>query len=152
MVSFSLPCSITSRLYHFFSSLYVSQNILFSLNALQDTAAGRPSFVFLGLIKMTVCGQLDNQTLLVGCFQPIEMRTSSDEDLKLTDTLAYYTCESSAAKDLLYRRSRALADYHSANKALDRARARQRDIAIADEQQTVAHKRFNEISEKARLG
>ncbi|VDD81191.1 unnamed protein product [Mesocestoides corti] len=81
---------------------------------------------------------------------PIEMRVAADEDLKLSDTLAYYSAESAAAKDLLYRRSRALADYHAANKALDKARAKQRDIAAADSQQVATHKRFTDISETAR--
>ncbi|VDN20565.1 unnamed protein product [Dibothriocephalus latus] len=55
----------------------------------------------------------------------MEMRIAADEDLKLTDTLMYYTNDSAAAKSLLYRRSRALADYQNANKALDKARAKQ---------------------------
>lgn len=80
------------------------------------------------------------------------MRVTADEDLKLADTLAYYSAESAAAKDLLYRRSRALADYAAANRALDRARAKQRDIAAADAQQAAAHKRFTDISQMARRG
>ena len=80
------------------------------------------------------------------------MRMTADEDLKLTDTLAYYSAESAAAKDLLYRRSRALADYTAANRALDRARAKQRDIEAANEQQASAHKRFMDISQRARRG
>ncbi|VDK35501.1 unnamed protein product [Taenia asiatica] len=81
---------------------------------------------------------------------PLQMRITADEDLKLADTLAYYSAESAAAKDLLYRRSRALADYTAANRALDRARAKQRDIAAADAQQAAAHKRFTDISQMAR--
>lgn len=64
----------------------------------------------------------------------------------------YYTDESSAAKDLLYRRSRALADYQHANRALDKARAKQRDISSADQAQATSHKRFNDISDMARRG
>ncbi|KAH9279037.1 Sorting nexin-6 [Echinococcus granulosus] len=85
-----------------------------------------------------------------GAFYPLQMRVTADEDLKLTDTLAYYSAESAAARDLLYRRSRALADYAAANRALDRARAKQRDITAADEQQAAAHKRFTDISQMAR--
>uniref|UniRef100_A0A0V0J8L1 PX domain-containing protein n=1 Tax=Schistocephalus solidus TaxID=70667 RepID=A0A0V0J8L1_SCHSO len=81
---------------------------------------------------------------------PLEMRIAADEDLKLTDTLMYYTNDSAAAKSLLYRRSRALADYQNANKALDKARAKQRDIATADAHQAETHKRFIDISESAR--
>ncbi|CDS36664.1 sorting nexin 6 [Echinococcus multilocularis] len=85
-----------------------------------------------------------------GALYPLQMRVTADEDLKLTDTLAYYSAESAAARDLLYRRSRALADYAAANRALDRARAKQRDITAADEQQAAAHKRFTDISQTAR--
>lgn len=80
------------------------------------------------------------------------MRVTADEDLKLADSLGYYRAESSAAKDLLYRRSRALADYASANKALDKARAKQRDIAAAEANQMAMHKRFTDISQMARRG
>ncbi|VUZ40117.1 unnamed protein product [Hymenolepis diminuta] len=81
---------------------------------------------------------------------PLQMRVTADEDLKLADSLGYYRAESSAAKDLLYRRSRALADYASANKALDKARAKQRDIAAAEANQMAMHKRFTDISQMAR--
>ncbi|KAM7538837.1 hypothetical protein Aperf_G00000050553 [Anoplocephala perfoliata] len=85
-----------------------------------------------------------------GALYPLQMRVTADEDLKLADSLGYYSSESSAAKDLLYRRSRALADYASANKALERARAKQRDIAAADASQMAMHKRFTDISQMAR--
>ncbi len=58
----------------------------------------------------------------------IEGRVASDQDLKLSDTLRYHGRDASAAKDLLYRRLRCLANYESANKALDRARTRNRDV------------------------
>ncbi|XP_053417703.1 sorting nexin-32 isoform X3 [Nycticebus coucang] len=57
----------------------------------------------------------------------LEGRVASDEDLKLSDMLRYYMRDSQAAKDLLYRRLRALADYENANKALDKARTRNRE-------------------------
>ena len=34
-----------------------------------------------------------------------------------------------AAKDLLYRRTRSLVDYENANKALDKARTKNKDVA-----------------------
>ena len=43
--------------------------------------------------------------------QKIENRVSTDEDLKLSDTLRYYMRDTTAAKNLLYRRLRCLADY-----------------------------------------
>ena len=53
---------------------------------------------------------------------------ASDEDLKLSDTLRYYMHDSAAAKNLLYRRIRALANYETATKNLDKARAKNKDV------------------------
>ena len=53
---------------------------------------------------------------------------ASDEDLKLSDTVRYYMRDSLAAKHLLYRRARALANYEAANKALDKARSKNKDV------------------------
>lgn len=61
--------------------------------------------------------------------QKLEGRVASDEDLKLSDTLRYYMRDSAAAKDLLYRRTRSLADYEAANKALEKARTKNKDVA-----------------------
>ena len=49
-------------------------------------------------------------------------------DLKLADLLRYYLHDSQACKDLLYRRSRSLANYENANKELDKARAKGKNI------------------------
>lgn len=49
-------------------------------------------------------------------------------DLKLSDTLRYYMGDTFAAKRLLYRRLRCLSNYEAANKNLERARARNRDV------------------------
>lgn len=60
--------------------------------------------------------------------QKIENRVSTDEDLKLSDTLRYYMRDTTAAKNLLYRRLRCLADYEGANRALEKARAKNKDV------------------------
>ena len=52
----------------------------------------------------------------------------SDEDLKLSDTLRFYVHDSAAAKDLLYRRSRTLANFDLANRALEKARTKSKDV------------------------
>lgn len=62
-------------------------------------------------------------------FQKLEGRVASDEDLKLSDTLRYYMRDSSAAKDLLYRRTKSLSDYEAANKALEKARTKNKEVA-----------------------
>ena len=62
-------------------------------------------------------------------FQKCEGRVASDEDLKLSDTLRYYTRDSNAAKNLLYRRLRSLTNYENANKALEKARSKNKEVA-----------------------
>jgi len=79
-----------------------------------------------------------------------EARVGTDEELKEADTLRYFTRETQAGKDLLYRRMRRLANYEAANKNLERARARNRDIAKAEEEQATACKKFEDISALAK--
>lgn len=63
----------------------------------------------------------------------MEGRVSSDQDLKLGDTLRYYQRDSNAAKALLVRRLRCLAAYETANRSLERARAKNKDVhAVSD--------------------
>lgn len=77
---------------------------------------------------------------------------ASDEDLKLSDMLRYYMRDSQAAKDLLYRRLRALADYENANKALDKARTRNREVQTAESHQQLCCQRFERLSDLAKQG
>lgn len=58
----------------------------------------------------------------------MEARVSSDQDLKLGDTLRYYQRDSDAAKALLIRRLRCLAAYEAANRNLEKARAKNKDV------------------------
>ncbi|XP_037760047.1 sorting nexin-32 isoform X2 [Chelonia mydas] len=80
----------------------------------------------------------------------LEGRVASDEDLKLSDLLKYYMRDSQAAKDLLYRRLRALADYENANKALDRARMRNKEVKPAEVHQQLCCQRFEQLSASAK--
>jgi sorting nexin-5/6/32 len=80
----------------------------------------------------------------------VENRVASDEDLKLSDTLRYYMRDSSAAKNLLYRRRRCLANYETANKNLDKARAKNRDVGAAEQGQQEACDKFEAMSAKAK--
>nr|XP_022332612.1 sorting nexin-6-like isoform X2 [Crassostrea virginica] len=80
----------------------------------------------------------------------LEGRVATDEDLKLSDTLRYYMKDSQAAKDLLYRRARALADYENANKALEKARLKNKEVAQAEKTQQSACEKFEKISEVAK--
>ncbi|XP_038075724.1 sorting nexin-6-like [Patiria miniata] len=58
--------------------------------------------------------------------------------------------DSAAAKDLLYRRMRALVDYQSANKALEKARAKNKDVQQAEMKQQESCDKFEKISEVAK--
>lgn len=80
----------------------------------------------------------------------LEDRVASDEELKLTELLRYYTRDIQAAKDLLYRRARALSDYENSNKALDRARLKGKDIALAEENQKQCLQKFDKLSESGK--
>jgi len=79
-----------------------------------------------------------------------EARVGTDEELKEADTLRYFMRETQAGKDLLYRRMRRLANYEAANKNLERARARNRDIPKAEEEQAAACTKFEDISTLAK--
>ncbi|XP_017047931.1 sorting nexin-32 isoform X1 [Drosophila ficusphila] len=58
----------------------------------------------------------------------LETRVASDQDLKLGDTLRYYQRDSDAAKALLIRRLRCLAAYETANRNLEKARSKNKDV------------------------
>ncbi|XP_077165849.1 sorting nexin-5 isoform X2 [Paroedura picta] len=80
----------------------------------------------------------------------IENRVSSDEDLKLSELLRYYVLNIEAAKDLLYRRTRALVDYENSNKALDKARLKGKDVRQAETHQQECCQRFEKLSLSAK--
>ena len=60
--------------------------------------------------------------------------------------------DSKAALDLMYRRSRCLADLDTANKNLDRARAKKKEVEAAEIAQQSVKSKFETISEKAKDG
>uniref|UniRef100_A0A671YNB6 Sorting nexin 5 n=1 Tax=Sparus aurata TaxID=8175 RepID=A0A671YNB6_SPAAU len=80
----------------------------------------------------------------------VEGRVASDQELKLTELLRYYMRDIQAAKDLLYRRARALADYENSNKALDKARLKSKDIPQAEEHQQHCLQKFDKLSESGK--
>lgn len=100
--------------------------------------------------------QLDKfYSRIAECFEKtrkIEGRVSSDEDLKLSDSFRYFMRETAAAKDLLYRRLRSLANYEAATRNLDKARAKNREVQTAEALQQDAHEKFDNISKLAKQG
>ena len=57
--------------------------------------------------------------------------------LRVTCVSRYHMRETQAAKDLLFRRLRCLSNYENANKSLEKARARSKDIQAAEIEQQV---------------
>merc|ERR1712115_419347 len=115
-------------------------------------------------IKLSAClidiASLENSTLesfltkLSDTFEKmrrIESRVANDQDLKLSDTLRYHMRDTNAAKDLLYRRLRCLANYEKANKDLDLARARNKDVALAENKQQEVCSMFESLSKTAQV-
>ncbi|XP_012278159.1 sorting nexin-6 isoform X2 [Orussus abietinus] len=80
----------------------------------------------------------------------VEGRVASDEDLKLSDTLRYYMRDTAAAKRLLFRRLKALHAYETANRSLEKARAKNKDVHAAEHAQTEACEKFEQMSEKGK--
>jgi sorting nexin-5/6/32 len=80
----------------------------------------------------------------------IEARVSSDTDLKLVDLLRYTALETEAGTELMYRRNRALADYETANRNLDKARSKGLGIQEAEAAQTTACEKYESITEMGR--
>ena len=52
----------------------------------------------------------------------------------------------------MYRRGRSLVDYENANKALDKARAKNKDVLQAETSQQLSCQKFEKISESAKQG
>ncbi|XP_058456428.1 sorting nexin-32 isoform X1 [Malaya genurostris] len=86
----------------------------------------------------------------------MEGRVASDQDLKLGDTLRYYQRDSDAAKALLVRRLRCLAAYEAANRNLEKARSKNKDIHAplevqeAETAQTQACEKFESMSARGK--
>ena len=80
----------------------------------------------------------------------LEFKKASDRDLKLTDTLLYYQRETQAAKDLCLRRLRSLHDFEEANKSLEKARTKNKDVHQADLHRQECQTRFEKLSELAK--
>lgn len=80
----------------------------------------------------------------------MEGRVSSDQDLKLGDTLRYYQRDSHAAKALLVRRLRCLSAYETANRNLERARVKNKDVHGAEKAQTEACEKFEAMSARGK--
>ncbi|XP_076251303.1 sorting nexin 6 isoform X2 [Rhynchophorus ferrugineus] len=80
----------------------------------------------------------------------VESRVASDQDLKLADTLRYYMRDSQAAKALLVRRLKCLASYENANRTLEKARHKNKDIHAAEMAQSAACEQFEAISAQAK--
>ncbi|KAJ8366085.1 hypothetical protein SKAU_G00149160 [Synaphobranchus kaupii] len=95
-------------------------------------------------------GHLMKFSDLLEKLRKVEARVASDQELKLTELLRYYMRDIQAAKDLLYRRARAQADYESACRALEKARQKGRDVPQAEALQQQCLHKFEKLSESGR--
>lgn len=80
----------------------------------------------------------------------MEGRVSSDQDLKLGDTLRYYQRDGHAAKALLVQRLRCLAAYETANRNLEKARVKNKDVHAAENAQAQACEKFESMSARGK--
>uniref|UniRef100_A0A3B4CGP5 Sorting nexin n=1 Tax=Pygocentrus nattereri TaxID=42514 RepID=A0A3B4CGP5_PYGNA len=101
-------------------------------------------------VDVSLCRHLEKFAELLEKLRKVEGRVASDQELKLTELLRYYMRDIQAAKDLLYRRARALADYENSNKALDKARLKSKDVAQAEENQKQCLLKFDKLSESGK--
>uniref|UniRef100_A0A7N6F825 Sorting nexin n=1 Tax=Anabas testudineus TaxID=64144 RepID=A0A7N6F825_ANATE len=104
----------------------------------------------LNIMALTFFRHLEKLSDLFEKLRKVEGRVASDQELKLTELLRYYMRDIQAAKDLLYRRARALADYENSNKALDKARLKSKDIPQAEEHQQQCLQKFDKLSESGK--
>jgi sorting nexin-5/6/32 len=109
-----------------------------------------------GLVQLSTIDNSDLAKFLTKVAETFEKarkaegRVASDEDLKLSDTLRYYMRDSFAAKRLLYRRLRCLANYENANRNLEKARAKNKDVHAAELAQQQACDKFEQMSDKGK--
>lgn len=112
--------------------------------------------ISMSLIQLAVTEHTDLEKFLTRVAETFEKlrkteaRVASDEDLKLSDTLRYYMRDTFAAKRLLYKRLRCLANYENANRNLEKARSKNKDILAAEAAQQEACEKFEQMSDKGK--
>jgi len=103
------------------------------------------------LLESPDLNALDRVPQIIEKTRRIESRLANDQELKLSDTLRFHMRDTAAAKDLLYRRLKALAAFEAANKELDLARSRNRDREVAETHQKDAWAVFEAVTEEAKV-
>jgi sorting nexin-5/6/32 len=82
--------------------------------------------------------------------QAIEKKLVAKEDLKLTDLLRYYQADGQAARDLMYRRVKALQEQERTEKALQKAQAAQKKVPEAEAAAKIAKERAEALTVSAK--
>ncbi|KAG8039255.1 hypothetical protein G9C98_003562 [Cotesia typhae] len=83
--------------------------------------------------------------------QTTKHKDVADSYIKIsTNLLQYYMRDTAAAKRLLFRRLKALHAYETANRTLEKARARNKDVHAAEKAQTEACEKFEQMSDKGK--
>ncbi|XP_043458879.1 sorting nexin-5 isoform X1 [Prionailurus bengalensis] len=133
------------------SFVHIKRTVLISADVADDYIHTAACLHSLALEEPTVIKKyLLKVAELFEKLRKVESRVSSDEDLKLTELLRYYMLNIEAAKDLLYRRTKALTDYENSNKALDKARLKSKDVKLAEAHQQECCQKFEQLSESAK--
>lgn len=78
------------------------------------------------------------------------MRRKVLKNAQTQSTLFYFQRETQAAKDLCLRRARALHDFEEANKNVEKARAKGKDVQSAELHRDQCQKTFQQLSELAK--
>ncbi|KAG8583772.1 hypothetical protein GDO81_008540 [Engystomops pustulosus] len=68
----------------------------------------------------------------------------------MSELLRYYVLNIEAAKDLLLRRTKSLAEYENSNKSLDKARLKSKDVKQAELHQQQCCQKFEKLSESGK--
>jgi len=132
-----------TKLHHEIGSDYAQIGVLMgkAVNLEQKSQEARK----IGLDKL--CGVVHTH---IPKLKKWEVRAGTDTELKLNDLLRYYDHETSAAKDLLYRRQKSLDMVDKRTRELEIARVKNRDIVGAERKLEECREKFDNLSELGR--
>lgn len=82
--------------------------------------------------------------------QAVEKKLAAKEDLKLTDLIRYYAADGQAARELMYRRVKALQDQERTEKLLLKAQASGKKVLEGEDAAKAAKERAESISKSAK--
>ncbi|KAF1742199.1 hypothetical protein MXB_1052, partial [Myxobolus squamalis] len=127
--------------------LAIQSNILKNVVSCADNMTASHKRVANTMIKLS-----DYFSSLSRVEYKIESKISSDEDLKFSDTLRSDHCNIQSWRDLLNRRALLCITVDNSLKALSKAKLKNQNVAIMDDQYQQNVKAFEKISDSAKIG